>query len=458
MNAIAEVAVIKQHLIDPEICIRCNTCEAICPVGAITHDNVNYVVDASKCNLCMDCISPCPTGSIDNWRTMPRLRAYTPEEQLTWNELPPELPPEELEGLAPLEGGSVRAELVEAPANAATGEQTFVASSYGATLPPWSAAHAYTNLYGPKAVQKTVTATVVGNVRVTEVGKTAGSDYDTHHIVLDFGAMPFPVLEGQSIGVVPPGVDDIGRTHHARQYSIASPRNGERPGYNNLSLTIKRVLADHDGEPVRGVASNFMCDLQVGDQVEVIGPFGTSFLMPNHPKSNIVMICTGTGSAPMRAMTEWRRRLRASAERSAAGQPQGAAAPSGGSDPRSGGAWGPKFEGGKLMLFFGARSQEELPYFGPLQNLPKDFIDTNFAFSRTPGAPKRYVQDAMRERAADLAVLLQDPNTYFYVCGLKSMEEGVVLALRDVAQGAGLDWDTIGASLKREGRLHLETY
>ncbi|MFW2357291.1 benzoyl-CoA 2,3-epoxidase subunit BoxA [Hydrogenophaga sp.] len=433
MNAPAELAVIKQHLIDPEICIRCNTCEAICPVQAITHDNVNYVVDASKCNLCMDCISPCPTGSIDNWRTMPRLRAYTPEEQLTWNELPAELPPEELEGLADAGAdGAVARAPAAAPAVAKdpSGAEAFNSAAFGATLPPWSAAHAYTNLYGPKAAQKTVTATVVGNVRVTEVGKTAGSDYDTHHIVLDFGAMPFPVLEGQSIGVVPPGVDDIGRTHHARQYSIASPRNGERPGYNNLSLTIKRVLQDHDGEPVRGVASNFMCDLQVGDKVEVIGPFGTSFLMPNHPRSSIVMICTGTGSAPMRAMTEWRRRLRASG----------------------------KFEGGKLMLFFGARSQEELPYFGPLQNLPKDFIDTNFAFSRTPGAPKRYVQDAMRERAADLAVLLQDPNTYFYVCGLKSMEEGVVLALRDVAQGAGLNWDNIGPALKREGRLHLETY
>ncbi|MDO9504750.1 benzoyl-CoA 2,3-epoxidase subunit BoxA [Hydrogenophaga sp.] len=430
MNAPAELAVIKQHLIDPEICIRCNTCEAICPVGAITHDSRNYVVDASKCNLCMDCISPCPTGSIDNWRSMPLVRAYTPEEQLTWDELPPELPPEELEGLTSVDGGSVLAEPVEAVAKDTTGEQTFVASSYGATLPPWSAAHAYTNLYGPKATQKTVTATVVGNLRVTEVGKTAGSDYDTHHVVLDFGAMPFPVLEGQSIGVIPPGVDANGKPHHARQYSIASPRNGERVGHNNLSLTIKRVLEDHQGQPVRGVASNFMCDLKVGDKVEVIGPFGTSFLMPNHPKSNIVMICTGTGSAPMRAMTEWRRRLRASG----------------------------KFEGGKLMLFFGARSQEELPYFGPLQNLPKDFIDTNFAFSRTPGAPKRYVQDAMRERAADLAVLLQDPNTYFYVCGLKSMEEGVVLSLRDVAQGAGLSWDTIGAALKKEGRLHLETY
>jgi benzoyl-CoA 2,3-dioxygenase component A len=72
MNAIADAVIIKQHLIDPEICIRCNTCEAICPVQAITHDSRNYVVDVSKCNWCMDCISPCPTGSIDNWRTMPR--------------------------------------------------------------------------------------------------------------------------------------------------------------------------------------------------------------------------------------------------------------------------------------------------------------------------------------------------------------------------------------------------
>jgi benzoyl-CoA 2,3-dioxygenase component A len=173
-----------------------------------------------------------------------------------------------------------------------------------------------------------------------------------------------------------------------------------------------------------------LCDLEVGAKVQVIGPFGASFLMPNHPRSNIVMICTGTGSAPMRAMTEWRRRLRASG----------------------------KFEGGKLMLFFGARTQEELPYFGPLQNLPKDFIDIHFAFSRTPGQPKRYVQDAMRASAADLAPLLADGNSYFYVCGLKSMEEGVVLALHNIATAAGLNWDSVGASMKREGRLHLETY
>jgi len=446
-----DTLVIKQHLIDPEICIRCNTCEAICPIGAITHDSVNYVVKADICNSCMDCVAPCPTGSIDNWRMVVKAKAYSIEEQLTWEELPAELSAQELAEATGETGGDVRGDAgvdsgsAQAQAQAAlqaVADSSAVASSmasasgfnsaqFGATIPPWSAAHPFTNLYGPKAIEKTITATVTGNVRVTEVGKQEGQqDYDTHHIVLDFGQMPFPVLEGQSIGIIPPGGDAAGRAHHARQYSVGSPRNGERPGYNNLSLTIKRVLEDHQGQAVRGVGSNYMCDLQVGDKVQVMGPFGASFLMPNHPKSNIVMICTGTGSAPMRAMTEWRRRLRGSG----------------------------KFEGGKLMLFFGARTQQELPYFGPLQNLPKDFIDIEFAYSRTPGQRKRYVQDALRDRSADVAALLKDSNTFFYVCGLKSMEAGVVMALRDIAQQAGLDWDSIGGALKKEGRLHLETY
>lgn len=455
MNAPAEGLTIKQHLIDPEICIRCNTCESICPRGAISHDSRNYVVDADKCDWCNDCISPCPTGSIDNYRTMPRVRVYSLQEQLGWDVLPTELSPAELASAAPANLDSTAVAAAAAPATAAMATEAatgFNSGAYNATLPPWSAAHAYTNLYGPKAAQKSVTATVSGNVRVTEVGR----EYDTHHIVLDFGAMPFPVLEGQSIGILPPGTDAGGRPHHARQYSVASPRNGERPGYNNLSLTVKRVLEDHDGRPVRGVASNYLCDLKVGDTVEVIGPFGTSFLMPNHPRSSIVMICTGTGSAPMRAMTEWRRRLR----RAGAGPSQAGRTPSGGGsgDAATWGLHDDKFEGGKLMLFFGARTKEELPYFGPLQNLPRDFIDIHFAFSRTAGQPKTYVQDAMRERAADLARLLADSLSHFYVCGLKSMEEGVVLALRDIAKNAGLDWDTTAAALKREGRLHLETY
>ena len=407
--------VLKQHLIDPEICIRCNTCEDICPVGAVMHDSRNYVVDAEKCNHCMACISPCPTGSIDNWRTVLRDAAFSTADQLIWDELP----------LAVELDEATVTTAVAPPSNDSDSIQTNGAdASLGAVVAPSSAATPVVNLYGAR---NTMIATVSGNYRVTALG----TDSDTHHIVLDFGSGNFPVLEGQSLGIIAPGVDANGRAHHARQYSIANPRDGERPGYTNVSLTVKRVTVDYDGNSVRGIASNYVCDLQKGDAVQVIGPFGASFLMPNHAGSNLLMICTGTGSAPMRAMTERRRRLRAT---------------------------GDTLADGKLMLFFGARSQQELPYFGPLMNLPKDFIDINFAFSRTPNEPKRYVQDVMRERAADIATLLKDVNSYIYVCGLKGMEAGVLDVLRDTAIAHGMDWQALHAELKRDGRLHLETY
>ncbi|MFX1767476.1 benzoyl-CoA 2,3-epoxidase subunit BoxA [Paraburkholderia sp. A1RI-2L] len=424
MNAPISVEILRQHLIDPEICIRCNTCEETCPIDAITHDGVNYVVKADVCNACMACVPPCPTGAIDNWRNVLKAEAYGIDEQFGWDELPTQNP---TVGAPDVAAASTVSAGADAPQAAATQNDGDGAPGSGpdmvrgATVPPWSAARPYVHLYTHKAP---TTATVVGNYRLTD----AATQSDIHHIVLDFGTMPFPVLEGQSIGILPPGKSADGRAHHARQYSVASPRDGERPGYNNVSLTVKRVTRDYSGNATDGVCSNYLCDLKKGDVVSVIGPFGSTFLMPNHPNSHLLMICTGTGSAPMRAMTEYRRRRRL------------------------------KGATGKLMLFFGARTHQELPYFGPLMNLPKDFIDTNLAFSRTPGQPKRYVQDAMRERAVDVAQLLKDGNTHIYVCGLKGMEDGVLQVLGEIAQAHGMGWDALWERLKREGRLHLETY
>ncbi len=206
MNAPAETAVIKQHLIDPEICIRCNTCESICPVGAITHDSRNYVVDADQVQLVQRLHFALPHRV---HRQLPQGRA----RQGLFHRRAVGLG--RVAGRNPQRrtgrhggrrrrsrGGGGRSQSASDRRRLqATGEEVFNSAAFGATLPPWSAAHAYTNLYGPKAAQKTITATVTGNVRVTEVGH----EYDTHHIVLDFGTMPFPVLEGQSIGVVPPG-------------------------------------------------------------------------------------------------------------------------------------------------------------------------------------------------------------------------------------------------------------
>jgi benzoyl-CoA 2,3-dioxygenase component A len=404
-----KVKVARQHLIDPEICIRCNTCEATCPIGAVTHDERNYVVKFDVCNACGACISPCPTGAIDNWRQVLAANAYSVEEQLTWDSLPPQ---EELQvGDTP----------VEMPAEVERLTMVAGAPQGGVSKAPHSAERPVVNLFG---IKNPVVATVAGNFRLTSPDASG----DVRHIVLDFGPLAFPVLEGQSIGILPPGEDESGKPHYVRLYSVASPRNGERQNYNNLSLTVKRVTHDHEGKPIAGVGSNYMCDLKVGDQVRIVGPYGTTFLMPNHPGSSLLMICTGTGSAPMRAMTEWRRRRRS------------------------------LNEGGSLMLFFGARAPEELPYFGPLMNLPKPFIDVNLAFSRVPDQPKRYVQDLILERGDDVVKLLLDRDAYIYICGIKGMESGVEEAFRDICRQHRLSWDELRPTLLEQSRLHIETY
>jgi benzoyl-CoA 2,3-dioxygenase component A len=387
MNAVA-----KQHLIDPEICIRCNTCEATCPVGAITHDANNYVVDASICNFCMDCVSPCPTGSIDNWFVVNQ--PFSLEEQFSWLELPPK--PAEIATSTDALDDEAAALLEDAH------------KTVGHVPAPASAAKPRINLFNRA---NPAVAKVTGNLRLTG----EHTETDVRHIILDFGTVAFPVLEGQSIGVVPPGVDAAGKAHAMRLYSIASPRDGERPNTNNLSLTVKRVEG--------GVASNWLCDMKLGETVQVIGPFGATFLMPDDQDADILMICTGTGSAPFRGFTERRRRSAPHAR-------------------------------GKLHLYFGARTPEELPYFGPLQRLPKTLLTQELVYSRLPGAEKEYVQDRMRAKAAEIAELLKSPNLHVYMCGLKGLEAGVEAAFAEIAE----DWAALRETLRASGRYHVETY
>ncbi|MGL4263047.1 MAG: benzoyl-CoA 2,3-epoxidase subunit BoxA [Afipia sp.] len=402
MNAPTQ-ELLKQHLIDPEICIRCNTCEETCPVDAVTHDGNNYVVDASICNHCMDCISPCPTGSIDNWRVV--TKAYSLDEQYSWEELPKQ---EEVAAAASGEGGAVEA--LEDEVSKLLDEAR--KGLGGKPVAPHSASKPTVNLYNRG---KPATATVTGNFRLTD----AASDTDVRHIILDFGDQKFPVLEGQSIGIVAPGNDENGKPHVARLYSVASPRGGEKPNTNNLALTVKRED--------KGVCSNYLCDLPRGAKLEVTGPFGATFLMPDDPAANIIMICTGTGSAPFRGFTERRRRAMPDAP-------------------------------GRLLLFFGARRPEELPYFGPLQKVPEKLLGKYFCYSRVPDQPRVYVQDRIRSEMAQIAALLRDDKTHVYICGLKGMESGVDEAFADACRSASIDWPALKPKMRESGRYHVETY
>jgi benzoyl-CoA 2,3-dioxygenase component A len=219
--------------------------------------------------------------------------------------------------------------------------------------------------------------------------------------------------------VIPPGVDAGGKPHLPRLYSVSSPRDGERPNFNNLSLTVKR--------DEKGVCSNYLCDLEKGAKVRLTGPFGATFLMPNDPKARLLMICTGTGSAPFRAFTM--RRQRNAGEQSAS-----------------------------MTLVFGARSPSELPYFGPLAKVPDALLKKHLVFSRVDNAPRRYVQDKLREEREAIGDLLIDPNAYIYVCGLRAMEQGVEEALAAIGEGRGLQWIALRDGMREEGRYHVETY
>lgn len=389
---------IKQHLIDPEICIRCYTCEMTCPIGAIEHDDNNVVVDASKCNFCMDCIPVCPTGSIDEWRVV--TAPYSLEDQFAWDELPEQDEIEESFDEAPLEGVDEDISALLAEAHSGTG---------GKPVAPATAGKPTINMY---TLGKPARAKVQGNFRLTQ-----DADHDVRHIILDLQSLPFPVLEGQSVGVIAPGVDEAGKPHLPRLYSVSSPRDGERSNFNNLSLTVKR---EQDG-----VCSNYLCDLEQGDEVEITGPFGATFLMPDDPEARLLMICNGTGSAPMRAFTMRRQRALGAKENA-------------------------------MVMFFGARRKNSLPYFGPLSKLPPDLIDQHLVYSRE--GDKAYVQDRMRQEEAKIAELLRDMRTHIYICGKRDMENGVMSALDDIAKSTGLQWDDLKEQMREQGRYHVETY
>lgn len=390
----------KQHLIDPELCLACGSCQIACKSGAIEVDSNGYcyVIDPEKCDNSHECLSVCSSDAIRSWRMVPADKPYSLAEQETWDALPPDLE---------IHGEPVPMVL----------DEDEVPAGHPA---PASASEPRTWLYSQHAP---LSVRIKSNERVTDVN----SGTDIHHIVLDFSGTDFEWLEGQNIGVLPPGEGADGHAHHMRAYSIASDRDGETAGSREMALTIKRVIDEWEGQPYHGVASNFMCDLQPGDSVRCVGPIGAHFLMPQDPQSQVMMIATGTGIAPMRSFIQRQQRVNPEPLR-------------------------------PLQLFYGGRTAEEMAYLEELSALPESLLHTHLALSRSPAHPKRYVQALLLEQADRVAEFLRDNNSYLFICGLITMEQGVMDALQQIAEREGLDWQLLHHDLLHEGRLQIETY
>ena len=263
----------------------------------------------AKCNSCNDCISPCPTGAIDNWRQVDKASAYTLAEQLAWDTLPAQADAARRAPATPIPTDVAR---ITVGRDRRTGRRRRRRRGRPRTLRQPLRAGEARDGDGHRQLSAD---------RATARAATSATSCST-------SAPPrFPCSRARrSASCRPAWTRTAGRTTCGCTRSPARATASAR-ATTTSSLTVKRVTEDHDGKPVRGVASNLPVRSRQGRRrCSVVGPYGTSFLMPNHPGSSLLMICTGTGSAPMRAMTERRRRRIALKE------------------------------GGKLMLFFGARA------------------------------------------------------------------------------------------------------
>ena len=274
-------------------------------------------------------------------------------------------------------------------------------------------------------------------VENTELVKEGGIGR-VRHLTFDVSDSDLRYLEGQSIGIIPPGQDDKGKPHKLRLYSIASTRHGDHGDDNTVSLCVRELVYQHPetNETIYGVCSSYLCNLDEGADVTITGPVGKEMLLPEDPNANIIMMATGTGIAPYRAYL--RRMFKEKHD-----------------DYKFNGfAW----------LIFGVPYQENLLYKEELEEMHEQFPDNfrlTYALSReqkTADGKKMYIQNRVAEQVSEIWDLIQQENTHTYICGLKGMEDGIDEALSAEAQKHGEDWATFQKSMKKAGRWHVETY
>lgn len=267
---------------------------------------------------------------------------------------------------------------------------------------------------------------------LTNVDLTPDSPDDVRHLDLDLGESGLKYMEGQSIGIIPPGVDAAGKPHRLRLYSIASPRGGDDGSEQTIGLCIKRTIyTDEQGNEVRGVCSNYTNDLKPGDKVKVCGPIGKHFLMPADFKTPMLMIATGTGIAPFRGFLRQRARLA-------------------------------REQRGPAFLVFGVRSSSALLYDQELRDLLADdgchYLTAISAEQKNAQGGRMYVGDRLPELEDALWQLLAERNLMVYQCGLKGMEKGVEASLAAMAERHGWDWAEMRTALVAEKRWLVDTY
>ncbi|MEH2396901.1 ferredoxin--NADP reductase [Nostoc sp.] len=285
-------------------------------------------------------------------------------------------------------------------------------------------------------------APFIGKVISNEPLVKEGGIGIVQHLKFDISAGDLKYIEGQSIGIIPPGLDKNGKPEKLRLYSIASTRHGDDVDDQTISLCVRQLEYKHPetGETVYGVCSTHLCFLEPGADIKITGPVGKEMLLPDDPDANVIMMATGTGIAPMRAYL-WRQFK--DAEKAANAEYE--------------------FKGFSWLIF-GVPTTPNLLYKEELEEIQQKYPE-NFrltpAISReqkNPQGGRMYIQDRVAEHADELWQLIKNEKTHTYICGLRGMEEGIDAALTTAAAKEGVTWSDYQKQLKKAHRWHVETY
>nr|ACU98970.1 neuronal nitric oxide synthase [Sciaenops ocellatus] len=223
-----------------------------------------------------------------------------------------------------------------------------------------------------------------------------------------------------------------------RYYSISSSPD-LYPGEIHLTVAVVSYRARDGAGPIHhGVCSSWLNRIEKGEMVPCFVRGAPSFQLPKDNQAPCILVGPGTGIAPFRSF--WQQRLY---DREHKG-----------------------IESCPMILVFGCRQSEVDHIYKEetIQAKNKEvFKELYTAYSREPGKPKKYVQDALREQLSETVYqCLREEGGHIYVCGDVTMAGDVLKTVQQIIKQQGnMSLEDAGffiSKLRDENRYHEDIF
>lgn len=249
-----------------------------------------------------------------------------------------------------------------------------------------------------------------GTVRENHRLTPAEHAEDVRRLLVDVDQRGIDFSSYETVGVLAHGPEDMGRPLFLRLYAIAGFEPVGDAGEPTIELCIRRCfyVDEYSGELYPGTVSNYLCDREIGDTLDLTGPFGDAFRLPEDREADVIMIGMGTGIAPFRTLVK---RMY-----------------------ESKGEWG-----GKVRLFHGARTGLDLAYINDESRdlglyMHRDTFRAIRALSPRPHFNEPPAFDAaLQANAEEVWSILNSKSGCVYVAGLRQIGEQLDKAFTDMA-------------------------